>query len=278
MNALLVVLAVQTPVWTVTPRAATVGDSVVLMRHAAVDPEVRWRLIPLAPSAAIEPLGEPVGQYAELRLTVVYRVAPFATGNVAVPMPDLELVRPDGTVETLAGDTAWIHVVSVLPAEDSLVEPRGALGLIERPRTTPVPLLALTALVLAGIGAWGTARLRAGARPPHDGSSAAPDDPPLADWIAAGELRAVAAVTADKLRTHIANVVPQAGRHLAAQECLAVLDRERPDWPLRDLQSVIASLDRTRFAPAVGEDVRTLVDDTRALLEQLVERPAEESE
>jgi hypothetical protein len=88
-------------------------------------------------------------------------------------------------------------------------------------------------------------------------------------WIAAGEGRAVAAVAAERLRDHLARSVPEAGRALSTDECIAVLEERRRDWPLRELGETLRGLERARFAPAVPGEVALLVDQVESLVESL---------
>jgi hypothetical protein len=255
--------------WVVTPVPARVGDTVRLEREVAVEIGAEARLEPLEASAVIEPLGEPLSRVAEGRLRVWYRVAPFDTGRRAVAMPDIELILPDNTVRTVFGDTAWIEVASVLPAGDTLPPPRASLGPIARPPTTPVPLIALLAGVGVVVAAWVFARRRVRQRPPRTWDVTDEAEPPLDRWASAGELRAVAATVADRLRDRIAQFEPRAGRHLDTDACLGLLGELRPEWPLRDLGSVLQALERARFAPAVPGDTVILVDEAKQVLASL---------
>ena len=81
--------------------------------------------------------------------------------------------------------------------------------------------------------------------------------------------RRPAAVAAERLRARIARLVPRADRALSAEECISVLEEERPDLPLRDLADTLRALERARFAPAVPSDVALVADQVDVLLKSL---------
>ncbi|UCF40318.1 MAG: hypothetical protein JSW43_11365 [Gemmatimonadota bacterium] len=269
MIVLLAVAVLQLPTWAVSPGAVTVGDTVRLVRRVSAAPDVQARLRPLTATPALEPLSPPRAAYAEGELTMLYTVALFEPGRHAIAMPPAELLYPDGRVETIPGDTARIEVTSVIPADDTLPTPRGAADPLVRHPSSPVALLALFALVLAAAAAWGLARRRTRPRPGPGEAAAGSAEPPVERWVAAGESRAVAAVTADRLRRHIAEQIPRAGRHLDTEECVRVLHDEVPEWPLRETADVLRALERARFAPAVPSDVVELVERAERLRESL---------
>lgn len=128
--------------------------------------------------------------------------------------------------------------------------------------------------MLLAAGGWAVTRRRRRRRRESEAAPAAPAAPPVERWIAAGEARAVAAVVADRLRNRIAELAPEADRALSAEECIGVLERRRPDWPLRDLSDALRALERARFAPAVPGDVAALVRQVGALLQALPEKSA----
>lgn len=276
--ALLAALAVQGGAWTVRPAAPTVGDTVRLERLVPAPGGVLGRARPLEASDAIEPLLPPEIVPAEGGLRVRYTVAVFAPGRLALAMPALELVYPDGAVELVLGDTAEIAVASVISDSTTRPTPRPSLAPIARVGRSPAPLLALLAGVSALLALW-TARRRRGRRaaalPP---APVAPVPPlPLMRWLGLGERRAVASLAADRLRRRLETLVPAAGRGLAVDDCLAALAAERPAWPLPEIAAVLAALERARFAPLTADDAAELVDRTDLLLEQLTPDGAEVS-
>jgi len=88
---------------------------------------------------------------------------------------------------------------------------------------------------------------------------------PDARWVAAGEPKAVAARAAQRLRRALAHAIPDAHEALSTAECLAAVERARPDAPLRDLRELLLALDQVAFATAHGVEVAPLAARARAL-------------
>jgi hypothetical protein len=269
MILLAALFLLQGPGWTATPAAPAVGDTVWLTRVVPTGPAVRPRLQPLARTPALEPLADPQAEQRDSTLVVRYQVAFFTPGPHAVGMPPLELRYPSGRTDVVDGDTARVLVQSVLPAADSTLPPKPSAAPIPRDAQSPVPLLGLVAGVLALAGGWGWIRRRV--RPIRSAGKAgdAPPAIPLDRWVAAGESRAVAAFAAERLRAAVALAVPEASRALDADQMIAVLERVRADWPLRDLTDVLRTLERARFAPAVPGDVLDVARKADALVSEL---------
>jgi len=93
---------------------------------------------------------------------------------------------------------------------------------------------------------------------------------PDARWLAAGEPKAVAARAVLQLRVAIAHTVPGANLALSTTECLAAVERARPDAPLRELRAALEQLDRVEFASAHGADVAALAVRARALAREFL--------
>ena len=273
----LLLALLQTPVWSVEPGgAATVGDTVRLVRRLSAPPDVQVRLRPLSSSPLLEPLSAPRAAYAEGALTILYTVAFFEPGTHTLPMPDAELLYTDGRVEAVPGDSALVNVASVLPAEDPPPPPLPARATLERHLTSPAPLVGLVLGVLLLTVLGGVLWRRVGPRPTRAAPAARRPAPPIERWIAAGEPRAVAAVTADHLRERIAAAAPEAGRHLDTDECLDALRAADRQLPLRDLSDVLHALERARFSPAVPSDVLGLVERALHLVHEIEMVPAGE--
>ncbi len=264
-------LLAQAGAWTAAPDSGTVGDTVWVSRRLAADPAARPRVVALAGSDLVEPLGAPRFDFAEGRLVVRYPVALFEPGAHAVSMPDIELRYPDGRTVVVPGDTARVVIRSILPPSDTLPDARPSLAPLDRVARRVLPLTTFVGVVLAGLGLWGAARRRRRARPPWAMRRAAHAEPPLAQWVAAGESRAVAAVLARRVRERLAELVPEADVQLATAACLEVVERERPSWPHREIAALLRTMERARFAPVVPEDVVTLGVDCDALLDRLAE-------
>jgi hypothetical protein len=265
----------QAAAWTAAPDSATVGDTVWVSRRVGADPAARPRVVPIAGTDVLEPLGAPRFDFAEGRLVVRYPVALFEPGDHAVSMPDIELRYPDGRTVIIPGDTARLVIRSVLPPSDTLPAARPSLAPLGRVARRVLPLTTFVGAVLAALGVWGVVRRRRRPRPVWATRRGSGAEPPLAQWVAAGEPRAVAAVLARQVRERLAELVPAAGAQLPTAECLAVLERERPSWPHREIAELLRTMERARFAPVVPEDVVTLGAECEALLDGLAAAPAE---
>lgn len=253
-----VLLLLQASAWTARPESITVGDTVMLEHRFAVQPGAHASLVPLDGTDAVEPLRPPALVTGDGVLAVRYTVAVFRPGRIPILMPPVELQYADGRAITIRGDTAWVRVRSVLPRQDTLPDPQPSLAPFARRRRRVWPVVLCTTIAVVAIAGWGVRHRWVGPRPAwavptRDGVSV-----PAARWAAAGEPRAVAAVAADGLRDRIAAVLPSASRHLGVRQCLEIVARERPHWPVRELDDVLRALERARFAPAVSDDVLAL--------------------
>ncbi len=286
MNAMVgAVLLAQ--VWSVFPEQPTIGDTVVFEREVVVaDPTARLRLGPLPASPSVEPLVRPEVISGAGGFVARYVVAFFETGEHTVVMPELELVYPNGRVETRGGGSALVTVSSVLPEGDSLPPPRTSREPIPRDvfRASPAVLL-LTGVLVLSVG-WGVLRRKPRRRPAFAGVDTevgvGVGDIPIPRWIAAGEPRAVATVSMHRMREHIQTYVPQAEPSLDLRAWLRTVEG-RSEWPLRELAEVMRALERASYAPAIPSDVIALADETQVLLQAIDEAvtapaPAPESD
>jgi hypothetical protein len=264
---LLAVTTMQVSAWTVTPAVATVGDTVQLTRRIAAAPGVHPRAQPLVSSSLIEPLASPVVGYAEGAVLVRYTLAFFDSGVHALPMPDIELSFGDGRVERVFGDTARVSITSVLPA-DADAPPNlapSAAPIARQPRRPWVVMLPLGIVALLLV-AWSLLRRRVSQRPVWRSGGGRSVYAPVEQWVRAGELRAVVSAVTDRLRDRIERDLPEAGRQLSTEECMAVVEEHRPDWPVRDIMGTLTALDRARFAPALPSDVVVLAEQVDELM------------
>jgi hypothetical protein len=272
MTAVLLAVLLQQGAWiavTPAPPGPTVGDTIWLERTVPAAPGWRVRAARLDPGPVTEPLGDPVVQRAEGGWTVRYPVAAWAPGVQTTAMPTIWRLGPDGSADSLPGGTATFRVASVIPDSVLRPVPQPALAPLRLERRTPLPALAgllVSVGMLVALVAWRRRSPRA--------SLAGPDlelDPEIADarWVAAGEPRAVAARAARRLRGAIAHAVPGAHGALSTAECLAVVERARPDAPLRQLRELLGALDQVAFATAHGVDVAPIAARARALAEEL---------
>lgn len=265
----LLALAQGAPVWTVSPAGPAVGDTIHAVRLLPGPPGTRARPGPLPATNVLEPLGDPRVVARGDRLLIGYDFTAFEPGEHAIAMPAVELLYADGTAETVVGDTARVRVRSVLPPGDSLPAPRPSLGPLARDARTPAPLITLVGVVVGSAALWAVRRRRTRPRPPPRVFEVPEADPSLARWVGAGELRAAAAATADRLRRAVAGAEPRAHAGLSVEECLAALRQARPEWPLEDFEDTLRALERARFAPAVSSDVLALADQVTILIERI---------
>ena len=255
--------------WVAVSPRPTVGDTIWLERTVATAPGWRVRVAKLDPGPTTEPLGDAVVVPAGGGWTVRYPIAAWAPGVVSVEMPPLWRLGPDGSADSLPGGTATFRVASVIPDSVPNPAPQPALAPLRLSRRTPLPAFAgvlLSAGMLVAIVAWRRRSPRA-ARPGSDLEL----DAEIGDtrWVAAGEPRAVAARASHLLRGALARAVPEAHSALSTSECLAVVERAKPDAPLRQLRELLGALDQVAFATAHGVDVGPIAARARALAEEL---------
>ncbi len=251
-----------------TPGQPTVGDTVIIARRVAVAPGAGAQVRPLEANRLLTPLAPPRWSVAEGTLEVAYVVALFESGRHTVTMPDVELIDAAGRREVLLGGNVVIEVASVL-ADPETAEPRPSLGPLAHQPTTPIPVIAAVLIVVAALILWVGVRRRTAARPAPFGVEGDVVIPPLDAWVTGGESRAVAAVVAHRLRDALASLIPEAGRHLHAGECIRVIEERNLGEVGRELSDVLRSLERARFSPAAPADVLEVVDDAERVLRAL---------
>jgi hypothetical protein len=274
MIALLLVLA-QTQGggggWVAAPSQPTVGDTINLEKSISAPAGWRLRAGKLASGSDAEPLGDPVvlASATPGEWLVRYTVVAWTTGAISLDMPPVWRLGPDGTADSLPGGNATFRVASVIPDSVKSPAPQPALGPLRPERLSPLPL-AVAALIAAGVLialiAW---RRRAPRDLPEGAELAIQADVSDARWLSAGEPKAVAARAAHRLRHALAQSIPEAHEALSTAECLAAIERARPDAPLRDLRELLTALDQVAFAAAHGVDVAPLAARARALAREL---------
>lgn len=253
----------------------TVGDTVWLSRTVAIPPGHVVRAADWEPADPIELLGRPrvavTGDSAE----IAYPVVIWRTGQQLIEVPGPLLLGPGGTVDSLAGDRIRLDVKSVLPAvADSMLPPQPRAGLIARPEVSLAPLgvLWVTALVLLlPLHLWWRRR----GKPVH-ATVSIPElpEPPLARWADAGESRAVANISAGRLRAAVAQRVSAAHPGLDTERLLAELAAARPNWPLQELGDLLRALDNARFGLTASPDALGLSRSTLELRDRLLREAA----
>src|SRR6266550_2231361 len=263
--SLLAVLAVGQGAWGASPPHPTVGDTIWLSREVATP--AGWRLRPgkLESTDQVEPLGEPAVLRAPGGWVIRYPVVAWSPGPHQVALPPVWRLALDGHTDSVPGGVASFAVRGVIPDSSGAPEPKAALGPLRSDRRRP--LVSLGALLAAlALGAAGVAWRRRPPRPATPGVHV-PLEPEVPDarWLAAGEPKAVAARAAGRLRHALAHAIPAAHAALSTAECLAAVERARPDAPLRELRELLHALDQVAFATAHGVDVVPLAARARAL-------------
>ena len=269
MNAIAFALGLQAAVWGIQPAMPTVGDTVVLERLVPTAAGALGRTRPLEASEQIEPLGPPSILPTSGGILVRHAVALFAPGTHTIPMPAIEVLHPDGTVEAILGDTAVVVVAAVVP--DSVRDPR------PMPSQAPVAravrdirrALLPVVTVLVVLAAWLAWRRRAPGTPRPTARTVPAVEVPLMRWLAAGERRAVATLAAHRLRQAAAAAAPASATVPDADAWASAVAAARPDWPVTELADTLRALERARFAPLAGDDLAELVDRTDVLLGRL---------
>jgi hypothetical protein len=254
----------------------TVGDTVWLTRTVALPSGHVVRAADWDPADPIEVLGRPrvivTGDSAEISYPVVI----WSPGQHTIEVPGPLLLGPGGTVDSLAGERVRLEVRSVLPAarRDSVLRPQPRAALVPRREVSLVPLAVLwtAALVLLiPIHLWWRRR----GKPQRVAAVSEPvPDPPLDRWADAGEYRAVANVSAARLRAALAQRVAAAHPGLDTERVLAELAAARPDWPLEELGDVLRALDDARFGLTTSADTLGLSRSSFELRDRLLREAA----
>ena len=258
----------------------TVGDTVWVRRavplragQTARAPE--WEL-----TGDVEMLGPPVLSVRGDSAVLAYPLVAWVPGAHSVAMPSPILLAPDGSVDSLPVETRTFEVRSVLPPRaDSAVAPQPEAGIVRRRVVTAVPLVILlgaAALLVLPLQWWWRRRGRPLPLPAIAAGGVAAGAP-VERWADAGEARAVLALAAARIRSVIAEAVPEAHEGLDTEACLARVAAARPDWPLDELAAVLRSLDEARFAPQAFPGALALHDDAATLADRLrlAEPPAQ---
>jgi len=262
-------LVVQANGWVATPSQPTVGDTIRLERTVAVPSGWRVRAGKLGSVTVAEQLGDAIVVPASGAWVVRYAVVAWTPGEMSLDMPPLWRLGPDGTADSLSGGTATFRVASVIPDSVRAPAPQPAIGPLRLDRSSPFPVIAAV-LLAAGTLLLLILWRRRGPRSAVAGQSLAVDaEVPDARWLSAGEPKAVAARAAQRLRRALSHTIPEAHEALSTEECLAAVERARPNAPLRDLRELLLGLDQVAFATAHGVEVAPLAARARALAREL---------
>ncbi len=265
----LLMLVVQANGWVAAPSQPTVGDTIQLERIVSAPPGWRIRAGKLGSATVAEPLGDAVVLAAPNAWVVRYVVVAWTPGDISLDMPPMWRLGPDGTADSLSGGTATFHVASVIPDSVKSPAPQPSLGPLRLDRSSPLPVIAAVLLSSGALLLLVLWRRRA-PRSIVAGTGLTVDaEVGDARWLAAGEPKAVAARAAQRLRRAVAHAIPDAHEALSTEECLAAVERARPDAPLRDLRELLLGLDHVAFASAHGVEVAPLAARARALAREL---------
>jgi hypothetical protein len=257
----------------VQAQGPTIGDTVDLSRTIAVPPGHVVRAADWDPPDPIELLGRPnvvlAGDSAEIR----YQVVVWRPGSHVIELPGPLLLGPGGSVDSLAPQRVTVNVSSVLPASarDSTPPPQPRAAFVQRRMVSLTPLAALWSIALAllvPLHYWW--RRRGKPAPPVPAAVTPLPEPPLARWADDGEHRAVANISAIRLRAAVAQRVAAAHPGLDTERLLSELAATRPDWPLHELGDVLRALDHARFGVVSPSDTLELSRSSTRLRERLL--------
>lgn len=263
-------LLLQSAVAAQAAAAPLVGDTIWLVRRAAVPSGGAVRAPAWAPTGDIELLGAAQvvsrGDSAELRFPVVA----WRAGEHAVDVPGPLLLLAGGGIDSLPVERVTLQVRSLLPAgvPDSALRvqpPAEAVRLGER---TVRPLLLLVVLLATLLVPVHLAWRRRGVAPPAP-ALPAPPALPVARWADAGEGRAALAAAVAALRTTLARRVPAATAALATADCVAAVRAAGAAWPADELAALLAEADAARFRPVPSAASGALAERLLALRDRL---------
>ncbi len=256
----------------------TVGDTVWLRRAVAVPPGHAVRAADWEPPDPIELLGRAQVVVTGDSAAIAYPVVLWRPGRHLVEVPGPLLLGPGGTVDSLRGERVRLEIRSVLPAVpiDSSLAPQPRAALVAHDAVTLGPLgilwaMALVLLLPAHIW-WRRRGKPTRAQPPTIRPEAL--EPPLARWADAGEYRAVAGVSANRLRAALSERVAAAHSGLDTERVLAELAAARPEWPLEELGDLLRALDDARFGVTPAPDALELSRSTIELRDRLLRAAA----
>jgi hypothetical protein len=264
LGALVATLLVQGP-------EPTVGDTIWLGRTVAVPPGYVLRAADWDAADPIEVLGRPRVVLAGDSARITYPVVVWQPGPQVIELPGPLLLGPGGSVDSLRGQSVRLEVRSVLPkaAPDSIApQPRAAIVPIRTESPVPLVLLWVLCLVLLlPLHIWWRRR----GRPTRAVLPVlVPIDPPLNRWADAGEYRAVANISAVRLRIAVAQRVTAAHPGLDTERLLSELAAVRPDWPLDELGEILRGLDEARFGVTPASDALALSESSVAMQARLM--------
>ena len=250
----------------------TVGDTVWLSRTIAVPPGYVVRAADWDPADPIELLGRPRVVVAGDSAQITYPVVVWQPGAQLIELPGPLLLGPGGTVDSLRGQQVKLEVRSVLPPATpvSALSPQPRAGIVAIRAVSLAPLVILWVISLALLLPLHLWWRRRGKPAPAPASDAPAAEPPLARWADDGEYRAVANISAVRLRSAVAQRVAAAHPGLDTERLLSDLAAVRPDWPLAELGDILRGLDEARFGVAPAADALALSRSSVAMRARLL--------
>ena len=250
----------------------TVGDTVWLSRTIAVPPGYVVRAADWDPADPIELLGRPRVVLAGDSAQITYPVVVWQPGAQLIELPGPLLLGPGGTVDSLRGQQVKLEVRSVLPPTTpvSALSPQPRAGIVAIRAVSLAPLVILWVVSLALLLPLHFWWRRRGKPVPAPARDATPAEPPLDRWADDGEYRAVANISAVRLRSAVAQRVAAAHPGLDTERLLSNLAAVRPDWPLAELGDILRGLDEARFGVAPASDALALSRSSVAMRARLL--------
>jgi hypothetical protein len=250
----------------------TVGDTVWLSRTIAVPPGYVVRAADWDPADPIELLGRPRVVIAGDSAQIIYPVVVWQPGAQLIELPGPLLLGPGGRVDSLSGQQVKLEVRSVLPhtAPDSTLAPQPRAALVAVRVVSLAPLVILWVISLALLLPLHFWWRRRGKSTPAAAPEAPAAEPPLDRWADDGEYRAVANISAVRLRSAVAQRVAAAHPGLDTERLLSDLAAVRPDWPLEELGDILRGLDEARFGVAPASDALALSRSSVAMRARLL--------
>lgn len=190
-----------------------------------------------------------------IRVTGLYAITPWRTGEVALPDVDVPVVAGNEVARTLTAALPPFQVASVLPADTAGIQPRPAKDVLG-PNWIwwPFILALLLLLALAALAWWLIRRRRpagvtfAPAVPPREAALAALDRARDAGLADRGEMKEFYTRIAAAVRAYLAAVEPGWGEDRTTTEVLAAVRAEAGPGTASDLAAILRSADQVKFA------------------------------
>jgi hypothetical protein len=243
----------------IVPETLSVGDVVHAAIRVRLSPGVRVEFPDTLPTSGdAEGAGARVLRSdttdGELELTAAYPITAWKPGALRLPTAQIRLLT-EGGQDTVNVEFAEAHVLSVLPADTSNIEPRPARDVLGADRVW-WPWLAglLLALALAALGIWmWRRRQRPGAKlvfepdmPPRQAALAMLDRARSLRLIEAGEYKRFYSLVSEALRMYIEALEPAWSADLTTIELASLLlDRHTEASPALE---VLTRADLVKFA------------------------------